>query len=101
MIYINAAGFETAVGTKPTFVLFAGRWSALGNVIAAKLMALDLTKVFVYQVDLDSSDGAHLAMSLSIREAPMVILFVAGVPKLRAQDLTNEMVNYLKAAQVS
>ena len=93
MIYINAAGFETAVGaTKPTFVLFAGRWSAPGNVIAAKLMALDLTKVSVYQVDLDSSDGAHLAMSLSIREAPMVILFVAGVPKLRAQDLTDEMI---------
>lgn len=86
-------GFNAAVGVvTPVLVLFAGRWSVLGGNVVAKMVMLNPTKVTIYQVDIDSSEGAQLAMNLSVRESPTVILFVAGVPKVRANDLTDEMI---------
>ena len=101
MKFLSQLEFDAAIGaTLPSLVLFAGKFSVLGAAVALKMAALDPAKVSVYQVDIDTTEGAEIAMRLSIREAPFVILFVAGVPKLSANNLTDEMVNYLKAALV-
>jgi thioredoxin-like negative regulator of GroEL len=80
----------------PSLVLFAGKFSVLGAAVATKLAALDPAKVSVYQVDIDTTDGAEIAMRLSIREAPFVILFVAGISKLSANNLTDAMIQAVK-----
>jgi hypothetical protein len=94
MIYIGTEqAFETVVGAaKPTLVLFAGRWSELGDEIIAKMMLLNFDKVSIYQVDIDSSDGAEIAEKHSIQVSPTVMLFVAGVLREQADSLTETMV---------
>jgi thioredoxin-like negative regulator of GroEL len=97
MTYLTKENFNSTVESQKTaLVLFSGRWSVLGGAVATKLSALDATKVSVFCVDIDSSDGAQIAISLSIRESPYVILFESGVPKLNGDDLTDEMVELLK-----
>lgn len=93
MTFLTQQTFDAAVGAvKPSIVIFAGRYSVLGGRVAAKVAALDQNKVSGYRVDIDNSDGAHIAMQLSIREAPTVILFTEGVPNFRSNDLTDEMI---------
>jgi len=94
MTILTSDQFDAVVGqTKPTIVLFAGRWSSLGSLVAFKIITtLDQDKVSIYQVDIDSPDGANVAERLSIRQSPTVILFKAGVPLLRDTDLTDEMI---------
>lgn len=80
MLELTGQNFETEVLQNqplPVLVLWGAAMDINSNKIALQMMKLDATKVKTARVDINKSPD--LVMKYSVRDVPLVVLFIEGL----------------------
>jgi len=80
MLELTGQNFETEVLQNqplPVLVLWGAAMDINSNKIALQMMKLDATKVKIARVDINKSPD--LVMKYSVRDVPLVVLFIEGL----------------------
>ena len=95
MLDITGKNFDTEVlqSQLPVLVLWGAAMDVNSNKIALQMMKLDAAKVKTVRVDIDASP--ELVMRFSVRDVPLVVLFIQGMAMAQDTSLTPEMTNLI------
>jgi thioredoxin-like negative regulator of GroEL len=80
MLELTGQNFETEVLQNqplPVLVLWGAAMDINSNKIVLQMMKLDATKVKIARVDINKSPD--LVMKYSVRDVPLVVLFIEGL----------------------
>jgi thioredoxin-like negative regulator of GroEL len=93
MLELTGKNFDTEVLQNqklPVLVLWSGGTMDINsNKIAVQMMKLDPTKVKITMVDISKSP--ELVMRFSVRDVPLVVLFVAGMAVVQDTVLSDSI----------
>ena len=89
MLELTGKNFESEVIQNqllPVLVLWAVAMDVNSTQLAFKIMKLDTTKVKIAKVDIDQSPD--LVMRYSVRQVPLLVLFVQGMAVAQDTNLS-------------
>ena len=95
MLEVTSKTFDAEVlqSQLPVIVLWSAAMDVNSNKIAMEMTKLDATKVKIVRVDIDQQP--QLVMRFSVRDVPLVVLFIQGMAMAQGTSLTAEITNII------